>query len=80
LHLHKEGEKCTKCGTCKRVCPVQVTETYEMKGGDVKTSMCTLCLRCVEMCPNEDCLKLNVSGKTLLKSSSFLETAKLGDC
>jgi ferredoxin-type protein NapH len=77
LHLHKAEEKCTKCGICKRVCPLQVTEVYEMKGGAVKTSMCTLCLRCVEMCPSEDCLKVNVSGKTLLKSSSYLENAKL---
>jgi ferredoxin-type protein NapH len=79
LHLHKEGEKCTKCGICKRVCPVQVTEVYGIKRGDIKTSMCTFCLRCVEMCPSENCLKLNVSGTTLLRSSSYLETAKLGD-
>lgn len=79
LHLHKEEEKCTKCGICKRVCPVQVTEVYEVKGGDIKTSMCTLCLRCLEMCPNEGCLKLNVSGKTLLKSSSYLETAMFNE-
>src|SRR3990170_4607594 len=24
--LHKDEEKCTKCGVCKRVCPTQVTE------------------------------------------------------
>jgi polyferredoxin len=79
LHLNKKEEKCTKCGICKRVCPVQVIEVYEMKGGYVKTSMCTLCLRCVEMCPSKDCLRLNISGKTLLKSSNYLETAKFKD-
>jgi ferredoxin-type protein NapH len=76
LHLNKEEEKCTKCGICKRVCPVQVTEVYDLKDGDVKTSMCTLCLRCVEMCPSVGCLRLKISGKTLLKSSNYLETTK----
>jgi len=73
LHLNKEEEKCTKCGICKRVCPVQVTDVYEKKGGSIYTSMCMLCLRCVEMCPEEGCLKLNIAGKTLFKSRNWLE-------
>ena len=76
LHLNKVEEKCTKCGICKRVCSVQVTEVYDRKGGDVTTSMCMLCLRCVEMCPYEDCLKLNIAGKTFFKSRNWLEPAK----
>jgi len=39
LHLHKAEEKCTKCGICKRVCPLQVTEVYEMKGGAVNLNV-----------------------------------------
>jgi polyferredoxin len=73
LHLYKVEEKCTKCGICKRVCPPQVVEVYEKKGGRIETSMCVLCLRCVEMCPYEDCLKLELAGKTLFKSSNWLE-------
>jgi polyferredoxin len=73
LHLDKNEEKCTKCGICKRVCPVQVTEVYEQKGGKIMTSMCMLCLRCVEMCPYEDCLKVNLGGKTVFKSRNWLE-------
>lgn len=73
LHLDKDEEKCTKCGICKRVCPVQVTEVYEQKGGKITTSMCTLCLRCVEMCPYEGCLKVNMAGKTIFKSRNWLE-------
>jgi formate hydrogenlyase subunit 6/NADH:ubiquinone oxidoreductase subunit I len=34
-------------------CPVWVTEVYEKKTGPVDTSMCMLCLRCVEMCPEK---------------------------
>ncbi len=73
LHIHKEEEKCTKCGICKRVCPAQVTEVYEQRGGKITTSMCTLCTRCVEMCPYEECLKVKIGGKTLFKSRNWLE-------
>jgi polyferredoxin len=77
LHLEKDETKCTKCGICKRVCPVQVEEVYEQKGGVIGTSMCMLCARCVEMCPYEDCLKLNFGGKTVLKSRNWLEPSDL---
>jgi ferredoxin-type protein NapH len=72
LRLDKKEEKCTKCGVCKRVCPTQVTEVYEKKGGDVTTSNCLLCLRCIEMCPYEDALSLKAAGKTVLKSRNWL--------
>ena len=76
LHLDKEEEKCTKCGICERVCPVQVTEVYEQKGGKIATSMCLMCLRCVEMCPYEGCLKVNLGGKTVFKSRNWLEPSE----
>jgi ferredoxin-type protein NapH len=73
LHIYKDEEKCTKCGICKRVCPVQVTDVYEQKGGKITTSMCTLCMRCVEMCPYKDCLKVKMVGKTVFTSRNWLE-------
>lgn len=76
LHLNKDEEKCTKCGICKRVCPLQVTEVYEQKGGKIMTSMCMLCFRCVEMCPYEGCLKVNMAGKTVFKSRNWLEPSE----
>ncbi|MCS7125267.1 MAG: 4Fe-4S binding protein [Candidatus Bathyarchaeota archaeon] len=77
LRLNKVEEKCPKCGICKRVCPVQVLDVYERKGGDIAPSMCMLCLRCVEMCPYEECLKLNMAGRTLFKSRNWLEPSKI---
>jgi len=53
-------------------CPTQVKEVYENKGGDVTTSNCILCLRCVEMCPEEGCLKFKAAGKTVFKSRNWL--------
>jgi ferredoxin len=72
VRLDKAEEKCTKCGICKRVCPTQVKEIYEQKSGDVASSQCIFCLRCVEMCPNEDCLKFKFAGKTVCKSRNWL--------
>jgi ferredoxin-type protein NapH len=72
VRLHKIEEKCTKCGICKRVCPTQMNEVYEEKSGDVATSQCIYCLRCVEMCPNEDCLQFKFAGKTLCRSRNWL--------
>ncbi|MGD6805939.1 MAG: 4Fe-4S binding protein [Candidatus Bathyarchaeia archaeon] len=72
VRLNKVEEKCTKCGICKRVCPTQVTDVYEKKGGDVADSKCIYCLRCVEMCPQEDCLQLKIVGRKVAKSRNWL--------
>lgn len=77
LHINKNETKCTKCGICKRVCPVQVTEVYEQKAGKIMTSMCMLCSRCVEMCPYEDCLRINLGNKSLFKSRNWLEPSEV---
>ncbi len=76
LHLDKNENKCTKCGICKRVCPVQVTEVYERRDGRIMTTMCMLCLRCVEMCPSEDALRVNLGSKTVFGSRNWLEPSK----
>jgi ferredoxin-type protein NapH len=77
VRLNKVEEKCTKCGICKRVCPTQVKEVYEKKSGDVASSQCIYCLRCVEMCPNEDCLQFKLVGKTVCKSRNWLNKSDI---
>jgi ferredoxin-type protein NapH len=72
VRLNKAEEKCTKCGICKRVCPTQVKDVYEKKGGDVANSQCIYCLRCVEMCPEQDCLQFKIYGKKLAGSRNWL--------
>ncbi len=59
LTLRKECKRCTKCGVCLRSCPVQINEVYEEKEKEMVTTIdCTLCMRCVEVCPEKDALKV----------------------
>lgn len=71
-YLSKETIKCKKCGICSRSCPLQISEVYEAKNDvdDVTSAKCTLCLRCIEMCPEENCLKLNFMGRPIYTSKS----------
>jgi ferredoxin-type protein NapH len=74
VKLQKNEVKCTKCGVCKRVCPTQATHMYEKRGGDVTESRCMLCVRCIEMCPYADALRLELAGKTVIRSRNWLES------
>ncbi|MGA1872045.1 MAG: 4Fe-4S binding protein [Thermoplasmatota archaeon] len=67
--LRKDPNKCTKCRICLRVCPLDHDRVYEdMKADDVGSEDCTLCGKCVEMCPEEGCLTL-MYGPISVKSS-----------
>ena len=54
----------------------EVIEVYEEKGEDINVSGCMLCFKCLEMCPYEDCLKIKMAGKTVLKSRNWLEPSE----
>ena len=72
VRIDKTKEKCTKCGICKRACPMQVKEVYEKDQGDIMTPRCIGCLRCVEMCPYKDALQFKFAGKTVCRSQDWL--------
>jgi ferredoxin-type protein NapH len=71
LYIDKDGEHCNDCGVCNRACPVQVKELCEQKTGKINSTMCILCTRCVESCPNPDALRLKLGNKTLFRSRNL---------
>jgi polyferredoxin len=69
VSLNKEGAKCTRCGACARVCPVDNLTVYQGRERQAVTACeCTLCLRCVEACPERGCLELTFVGKRVTGS------------
>lgn len=67
--LHKDASKCTECGVCARCCPAGVTKVLEEKNEkDVTVPECIMCTRCVELCPEDDCLSLNFFSRSIMRS------------
>jgi len=77
----KDVLKCTKCGICKRVCPMNNSYVFDEK--DKKTisdKNCINCFNCIDKCPEDDCLKAKFAGKLFFKSkyrSTNLDLDKL---
>jgi ferredoxin-type protein NapH len=46
LKLQVDTKKCTKCGECQKVCPVDI-KIYE----DPQSAQCVRCMECVKACP-----------------------------
>jgi polyferredoxin len=70
LALKKEPSLCHGCGTCQRVCPMDVEEVYlEKKSSDVQTADCINCGECVGSCSSRGALRLSFAGKTIADSS-----------
>jgi len=62
-------QKCTKCGICYQVCPMDNEDVYTVKNRKVVNSKnCVMCFECVKKCPEDDCLQVKVAGKTILRS------------
>jgi ferredoxin-type protein NapH len=65
----KDMQKCTKCGICYAVCPMDNEDVYTVKDRKVVNSKnCVMCFECVQKCPETDCLKVKIAGKTVFRS------------
>lgn len=43
-----ETSKCSKCGLCAKLCPIQI---IEMQDFPIKHDGCQVCMRCIAFCP-----------------------------
>ena len=48
-----DSEKCTGCGTCVDICPMEVFEIRDEKSVPVKQEECVACRVCEVQCPEE---------------------------
>lgn len=52
LRLEASPECCTACGSCSKVCPMQLPVTDMVKSGSMRATECFMCETCVDTCPN----------------------------
>lgn len=65
----KDVKKCTKCGICKRVCPMENEYVFnEKQNKNVNNADCIDCFSCVDKCPEDDCLNVKFCGKKVFNS------------
>jgi len=65
----KDLQKCTKCGICYQICPMDNEDVYTKKSKKVVNSKnCVMCFECVHKCPENDCLQVKIFGKTVARS------------
>jgi ferredoxin len=70
LRMNKDALKCTGCGNCSRVCDVGITEIADdLKHKFIVKDDCMMCFKCVEACPENDCLKVKFTGLTVFRST-----------
>jgi ferredoxin-type protein NapH len=72
MSLKKDGMGCTRCGSCFRACPMEIREIEsEKKLKNLVTQDCTLCLRCIEVCPEDNVLRATFAGLPVFSSSQI---------
>jgi polyferredoxin len=73
LRLVKSPQSCHGCGSCRRVCPMNIEKVYSEKTKrDVQAAECLNCGTCVEACASNRTLSLRWLGLKLVESSRRL--------
>ncbi|OHX36370.1 4Fe-4S ferredoxin [Methylomonas sp. LWB] len=70
LTLRKDGDKCTRCGDCYRVCDLEIKAIADdVQNPHIMMDDCIMCLKCVAACPETGALKANFAGQTFFEST-----------
>jgi len=76
--LVKEPRRCTYCGSCERVCPVDIREVFEERvRKPLHVADCHLCLKCVEACAEDNVLEARWLGRRVFRSKFEYAYGKL---
>jgi len=71
LRLTKDGGRCTRCGNCYRACDVGIRAiAEELTSKNMVKDDCMLCGKCIEVCPEDRCLRLTFLGLPLYESTT----------
>lgn len=62
--LKIDSRKCTGCGACEKLCPMNNIHIENMKA--VSENMCTMCYRCISHCPQK---AITLIGKRVIQQS-----------
>jgi ferredoxin-type protein NapH len=70
LNLKKDGDKCTRCGDCYRVCDMQIREIADdVENPRIMQDDCILCFKCIAACPEDGALKATFVGVPIFEST-----------
>ena len=70
FRLSKNGAKCTRCGNCYRACDVGIRAIADdLTNKNIVKDDCMMCLKCVEVCPENECLKASFLGVPIFQST-----------
>lgn len=53
IMLRAQPELCSACGSCDRVCPMQLPVSSMVAEGRMRTTECFMCENCVDSCPKK---------------------------
>jgi len=80
LRLTKNGDKCTRCGNCYRACDVGIRAIADdIESKNIVKDDCMMCLKCIEVCPENQCLKASFLGIPIFVSTEEGFFTRMGD-
>lgn len=75
--VKKQHSRCDSCGICTKACPMDIHEISREHGRKAFHDDCTLCMRCVEFCPDDDVIQVKFGPVPLFKSSREYYKARI---